>query len=97
MERGGGERQEFGNVTETPRQTEVHVVESTEETSFAPIKEEGIVGPVPAIEPSTERSDKSQVEPGMVPARFSADDLSRDLPPDELDGFEDKILAGMEQ
>ena len=97
MERGGGERQEFGNASESPRQTEGHVVEPAVETSFAPIKQEGIVSPVPAVERKVENPVKSPDEAEVASARFSADDLSRDVPPDELDGFEDKILAGMEQ
>lgn len=97
MERGGGERQEFGSVTEAPRATEGVAADAIKETHFAPIREQGSTEPAPAHDISPEPTAPTAADQTSPAEPLVAEDIRRDVPLDELDGFEDKILAGMEQ
>jgi hypothetical protein len=97
MERGGGEREDFKVVSETPRATEGAISEAQEHTDFAPIAESGSIGPVPAPVAETPEIAPTKTEEAPKALPIIAEDIRRELPLDELDGFEDKILAGMEE
>lgn len=95
MERGGGERKESIGAYEAPQSEQRVQSEPVAETRFAPIHAPDQLKPAPQTEAPPAIEDKDPT-PADASARFSGEDIQRELPVDQLDGFEDRIIAGME-
>jgi len=95
MERGGGERLIFDGQQERalPGDNGTNGISPEVVPQSQPLARE--IGPAPAIVPGGDKLD-SLSSPETPTASFTFEDLSSDVPADQLTDLEDRAFTGME-
>ncbi len=98
MERGRGEKGEFGRLPETGEGRNVDALPTTQEIPIVPNKDNmGGLGPAPEHQLSQPTSAPSETGSVVGDQPFTPVDLARDVPPDGLSDFEQRVISSMEQ